>query len=279
MSKKITAEDLTAFQTYLIEDEKSNATLEKYMRDIRHFILYNAGRPIDKLLLLEYKSTLEKEYAITSANSMLAALNAFLRFMGWHELCIKQFRVQKPVYCPEEKELTKAEYIRLVETARRTGNEKLYFILQTICSTGIRVSELQHITVESLKSGKAIVQCKGKTRVIFLVRDLQKKLLGYTRQQGIKSGPIFITRHKKPVNRSCIWRDMKALCKQAHVAPGKVFPHNLRHLFARIFYQQEKDISKLADVLGHSSINTTRIYIISTGKEHRRYMESMHLII
>ena len=187
--------------------------------------------------------------------------------------------MQRQVYCSEEKELTRAEYIRLLEAANAKHNERLNLIIQTICGTGIRVSELQYITVESVKCGEAVVSLKGKTRSVFIVRELQKKLLRYAAEQKITSGAIFITRTGKPMSRTNIWREMKSLCEQAGVNPQKVFPHNLRHLFARTFYGIEKDIAKLADILGHSSINTTRIYIITTGAEHQRRMENMRLII
>ena len=200
-------------------------------------------------------------------------------FLGWMDCMVKSIKLQRQIYCPEEKELTKAEYIRLVNTAKQKGNERLNLILQTICGTGIRVSELQFISVEAVKRGKAVVSLKGKTRTVFLVRELQKKLLRYVAEQHIKSGCIFITRSGRPISRTNIWREMKSLCVQAGVNPQKVFPHNLRHLFARVFYGIEKDIAKLADILGHSSINTTRIYIISTGNEHRRRMEHMRLIL
>ena len=175
--------------------------------------------------------------------------------------------------------MTRAEYKRLCQAAKQKKNERLNLIIQTICATGIRVSELQYITVESAKCGEAIVNCKAKTRSVFIVKELKQKLLRYAEEQGIKSGMIFVTKSGKPINRTNIWREMKALCKDANVNPQKVFPHNLRHLFARTFYGIEKDIAKFADILGHSSINTTRIYIISTGTEHRKKMENMHLII
>ena len=192
---------------------------------------------------------------------------------------VKSIKLQQQIYCPEEKELTKVEYTRLCRTAERKHNERLNLILQTICGTGIRVSELRFITVEAARQGEATVSCKAKTRSVFIVKELQKKLLRYAAEQNIKSGMIFITRTGKPISRTNIWREMKALCEEADVNPKKVFPHNLRHLFARVFYGIEKDIAKLADILGHSSINTTRIYIISTGTEHRRRMENMRLII
>lgn len=214
-----------------------------------------------------------------SINSMLASINSLFSFLGWYELRVKSLKVQQQVFCPEEKELTKAEYEPLCRTAERKQNQRLCLILQTICGTGIRVSELQFITVEAVRKGEAMVSLKGKTRSIFIVRDLQKKLLRYIFEQKITAGAVFVTRTGKPLSRTNIWREMKNLCLEAEVNPEKVFPHNLRHLFARVFYGIEKDIAKLADILGHSSINTTRIYIISTGTEHRQRMERMRLII
>ena len=231
-------------------------------------------------MVIAYKSKLLAEhYAVRSVNSMLASLNSLFTFLGWSDCKVKSMKLQRQIYCPEEKELTKAEYLRLVNTAKRKGKERLNLILQTICGTGIRVSELEYITVEAAKSGKAVVALKGKTRSVFLVKELQKKLLRYATEQNISSGTIFITRNGKPLSRTNIWREMKGLCQEAGVHPQKVFPHNLRHLFARVFYGIEKDIAKLADILGHSSVNTTRIYIISTGSEHRKRMENMHLIL
>ena len=209
----------------------------------------------------------------------MASLNSLFAFLGWSDCRVKSIKLQRQIYCPEEKELTKAEYMRLVNTAKQKNNERLSLILQTICGTGIRVSELQYITAEAVKNGKAVISLKGKTRTVFIVKKKKKKLLRYTAEQNIQAGAVFITRTGKPVSRTNIWREMKNLCAEANVNPEKVFPHNLRHLFARTFYGLEKDIAKLADILGHSSINTTRIYIISTGAEHRRKMENMRLII
>ena len=278
-NRTITNQKANLFMQYLIENEKAKATIDKYMRDVRQFIKYSADKPLDKALVLEYKTVLEQTYAVRSANSMLAALNAFFRFLGWQDLCAKQFKMQKEVYCSEEKELTKAEYIALVKTAEQEKNLRLSLVLQTICGTGIRVSELQSITVEAVRRGEAIVSCKGKTRKIFIVSNLKKKLLRYAAEQKIVSGFIFMTKAGKPLDRSNIWREMKRRCEQAGVSTQKVFPHNLRHLFARTFYSIEKDIAKLADILGHSNINTTRIYIVTTGAEHQRRMENMRLVI
>ena len=279
MSRIITNSMIETFENYLRSDEKSDNTIEKYLRDVRAFSAFTEAKEISKSVVMKFKASLVENYEVTSANSMIAAVNAFLRFMGWVDCCIKQFKVQKKAFCSEEKELTKSEYIRLVNTAKQKGNERLNLILQTICGTGIRVSELQFITVEAVRKGEAIVSCKNKTRTVFIVRELQKKLLNYIKAKGIITGCIFITKSGKPMSRCNIWREMKALCEQAGVSPDKVFPHNLRHLFARTFYGIEKDIAKLADILGHSNINTTKIYIITTGAEHKRKMENMRLII
>lgn len=279
MERIITNSMIGDFESYLRSDEKSNNTIEKYLRDVRLLTMFAETREISKAVVMEFKALLAQNYEVTSANSMIAAVNAFLRFMGWVDCYIKQFKVQKKAFCSEEKELTKAKYVRLVNAAKAEGNDRLNLILQTICGTGIRVSELEFITVEAVRKGEAVVSCKNKTRTVFIVRELQKKLLNYIKSKSITSGCIFITKSGKPMSRCNIWREMKALCEQAGVSPDKVFPHNLRHLFARTFYGIEKDIAKLADILGHSSINTTRIYIITTGAEHKRKMENMRLII
>lgn len=277
--RRITSAMLSSFEQHLIDDEKSNATIEKYMRDAQCFKEFAGERKIDKHLVMSYKNSLENKYAITSANSMLASLNALMRFNDWHDCCVKQFKIQKKAYCSEEAELTKQEYVRLVKTAESLGKERLKFILQTICAMGIRISELEYVTVESLQKGEAIVNCKGKTRTVFIVKSLSSKLIKYAEERGISAGPVFVTRSGKPVNRSNIWREMKALCEVTGVPATKVFPHNLRHLFARTFYNMEKDISQLADILGHTNINTTRVYTITTGAEHKRKMEGMELIV
>ena len=275
----ITAKTIAEFKEHLILEERSEITVEKYIRDVKAFSAYTQNSDITKETVIAYKKHLQENYAVRSVNSMLASINSLFSFLGWHDLRVKSLKLQQQVFCPEEKELTKAEYARLCRTAERKHNERLNLILQTICGTGIRVSELQYITVEAVKQGEAVVNCKAKTRSVFIVKELKQKLLRYAAEQGIKSGMIFVTRTGKPISRTNIWREMKALCEEANVNPQKVFPHNLRHLFARVFYGIEKDIAKLADILGHSSINTTRIYIISTGTEHRQRMESMQLII
>lgn len=277
--RMITKNMIENYKSYLQNEEKSKSTIEKYSRDIEAFFKYTDNREINKEMVIEYKKELQEKYKIRSVNSIIASLNSFFNYLHWYELKVKTIKLQKQIYCLEEKELTKEEYIRLCKTAKNNKNERLNMILQTICATGIRVSELQFMTVEAIKCGEVIVTLKNKTRTVFIVQKLKNKLIKYAKHMGIKSGMIFITRTGKPICRSNIWREMKALCKQANVNPQKVFPHNLRHLFARVFYRIEKDIAKLADILGHSSINTTRIYIISTGIEHRKRMENMHLII
>lgn len=275
----LTSKKIERFRNYLREEEKSENTLEKYIRDVTVFSEFCDGA-ITKDTVIAYKQSLiDGGYAARSINSMLASLNSLFSFLGWYELRVKSLKVQQQVFCPEEKELTRTEYERLCLTAERKQNERLCLILQTICGTGIRVSELQFITVEAVHKGEATVSLKGKTRSVLIVRDLQKKLLRYISERKITTGSVFVTRTGKPMSRTNIWREMKSLCIEAEVNPEKVFPHNLRHLFARVFYGIEKDIAKLADILGHSSINTTRIYIISTGTEHRQRMERMRLII
>ena len=270
---------IEGFGAELLEEEKSNATIEKYIRDVRAFWKYVKDSIVDKNIVLCFKKYLGESFAPASANSMIAAVNAFLKFCNRPDLCVKQFRIQHQAFSTEERELTKAEYIRLLNTAKAKKNERLYLILQTICGTGIRVSELQYITVEAVHRGEANVDCKGKHRRIFIIPELRKKLLKYIKEQKIIYGQVFVTKNGKAMSRSNIWREMKALCKQANVSPTKVFPHNLRHLFARTFYGIEKDIAKLADILGHSSINTTRIYITTTSAEHKKRMQNLHLII
>ncbi|MBR2970911.1 MAG: tyrosine-type recombinase/integrase [Clostridia bacterium] len=279
MERSLDCGMLNSFESYLRQEERSQATVSKYLRDVRAFFVFLADRPLKKEVVVEYKNQFLSRYAVASANSMIAALNSFLRFLNWHDLCVRQFKVQRSAFCSEDKELTKAEYMRLIEAAKQKGNERLSLILQTICGSGIRVSELQYITVDAVIRGEAFVSCKGKNRRVFIVAELKKKLLRYVSEQRIRSGAIFITRNGRPISRHNIWRDMKSLCKQANVSPSKVFPHNLRHLFARTFYGIEKDIAKLADILGHASINTTRIYIATTGTEHKRKMENMRLIL
>lgn len=278
--KIITSQIIRHFEDYLRMEEKSQNTIDKYIRDVNAFAEYLCGKGVSKELAIAYKQYLQDSgYAVRSINSIIASVNALFGFMGLYDCRLKSLKLQQQIYCPEDKELTKTEYARLISAAKQKGNERLNLIIQTICGTGIRVSELQFITVQAVRKGEATVSLKGKTRTVFIVKDLQKKLIRYISEQKITDGAVFVTRTGKPISRTNIWREMKALCEQADVNPNKVFPHNLRHLFARTFYGIEKDIAKLADILGHSSINTTRIYIITTGDEHRRRMENMRLII
>ncbi len=277
--RKVTDEMLRAFESDMKANEKSENTIKKYMRDVRRFRTFANDRQVEKELTVEYKDYLGKTYAVASANSMIAALNSFLSFIGWKDGCLRRFKVQKKVYCSEKTHLSKAEYVSLVKAAEKRRNKRLSMLLQTICATGIRISELPFITAEAARKGEAVVRCKGKTRTVFIVSTLRVKLLRYAKERGIRSGMIFVTKSGKTLDRSDVWKEMKSVCSEAGVAPDKVFPHNLRRLFARTFYGVERDIAKLADVLGHSSIDTTRIYIVSTGDEHRRSMEKMRLII
>lgn len=276
MSKRI-AEHLKAFITYLQEEEKSPKTIEKYERDVLAFLRYIKGGEICKERTIAYKHSLEEQgYAIRSINSMVTSVNRFFDFLNRADCKVKNLRCQRRTYCSEEKELTKAEYLRLLEAAKK--NKRLHLILQTICGTGIRISELKYFTVEAVRKGEIVVRCKSKIRTILIPSKLKKLLLNYTKQQKIKSGAIFVSRNGNPLDRSNIWTQMKRLCEKAKVNPSKVFPHNLRKLFARTFYSIEKDIAKLADILGHGSIETTRIYIMTTGNEHRRKIEKLGLV-
>lgn len=271
--------EVRKFNEHLMEEERSAVTIEKYNRDIAALRRFLGERGITKELVIAYKQHLiESNYAERSVNSMLAAINSLFQFLEWYDCRVKSIKLSPEIYRPEEKELTQKEYERLVNTAMKQGKEKLAVILQTICGTGIRISELQFVTVEAVKRGEAKVHCKGKSRKVFIVDGLRKLLLDYIKKNHINSGTIFLSKAGTPMNRTTVWREMKTLCKAARVNPSKVFPHNLRHLFARVFYKMEKDIAKLADILGHSSINTTRIYIISTGREHKQKMERMGLV-
>lgn len=278
-ARKITEKLIAQYKCYLVEQEKSEATIEKYMRDLLAFFHHFEGKVLDKMDLLEWKTLLLDKYAPASVNSMLAAINGLMDYLNWSDLKVKPLKIQKAMFSDSEKELSKEEYLRLVRTAKNGGNEKLSLIIQTICSTGIRVSELKFITVEAVQAGKVEINNKGKLRTIFLPQQLRNILRKYLSKQKRMNGMIFITKKGKPLDRSNIWRDMKALCKSADVSASKVFPHNLRHLFARIYYTLEKDLSRLADILGHSNVNTTRIYTMESGIVHAKQMERMGLII
>lgn len=268
-----------AYQRYLEREERSDATRSQYRRDIVGFLSFLGSRALSKDAAIEYKQELQRNHRPTSVNTKLAALNGFFVFLGKGDLRLKLLKIQRRSYSSVERELSKAEYLRLVRTAERQDDVRLSLLLQTICGTGIRVSELRYITEEAVRRGEAHIRAKGKNRTILLPQKLRKSLGKYTRREGIASGPVFVTRTGRPLDRSNVWKMMKALCHAAGVAEGKVFPHNLRHLFARTFYALDKDISKLADILGHSNINTTRIYIITTGQEHRRCLDALGLVI
>lgn len=267
------------YRKYLYGEEKSVATINKYMRDIQHFYEYlPASKNITKENLVAYKNSLTETYKVTSINSMLVAVNGLLVFMNLGSMKLKLHKVQKKIFSPESSELKKSEYMRLMETALKKGNRRLYMLLQTICGTGIRVSEHRYITVESLKEGQVIVNNKAKSRTIFINKKLRKLLQEYCREEHITSGSVFVTKNGKPLDRSNIWRAMKKLCDDASVDRQKVFPHNLRHLFAITYYQLEKDLDKLASLLGHKSIDTTRIYTSTSGRECQKSLLKMDLV-
>lgn len=271
-------DQIKQYRNQLINEEKSAATIEKYVRDISAFYAWLGGNELAKEIVLTYKQELIKDYATASVNSAICSLNGFFAYIGRHDLKMKSLKIQRKIFCQGEKELTKAEYERLLKAAKDKKNERLYLIMQTICSTGIRVSELSYITYEAVYSGQAQIKLKGKIRVILLNKDLCRLLKKYMKQQGITNGCVFITKSGKPIDRHAIWKSMKELCDAANVSKDKVFPHNLRHLFARTYYSLQKDIVRLADILGHSSINTTRIYTIETGEEYRKQIERLGLV-
>lgn len=275
----VTKAAVTTYLQFLKIQEKSKGTLEKYQRELLDLAKYLAGKKVTREDLVVWKEELEKRYSPAGVNGRLVAANGFFSFFGRYDLRLKLLKIQKEIFMREEKELTRAEYGRLVRTAERKRKERLSLLIQTICATGIRVSELEFITVEAVKRGRAEVNCKGKRRVIFLPARLQKKLKAYVAKKGISEGVIFAAKSGRPLHRGNIWAEMKKLCKDAEVSPEKVFPHNLRHLFARIFYSLDKDIAKLADMLGHSNIETTRIYIMESGRIHRQKLERMRLVL
>lgn len=277
--RKLTLELMQNYITYLKEQEKSMATIQKYTKTLHHLYDYVGGSCLTKTVLINWKEYLISCYAPASVNAMLAAVNSMLHFSGWSDLKLKQLRIQKCMFCDGDKEMTRQEYIRLIHAAEAEGDQRLSLVIQTICSTGIRISELKFITAEAIQSGKAEIINKGKRRIILLPNRLRCLLKKYLKKQRRTAGAVFVTKTKKPLDRSNIWRTMKALCKSAKVKPDKVFPHNLRHLFARTYYALEKDLSRLADILGHSNVNTTRIYTIETGTVHAKQMERMGLIL
>ncbi len=275
---KLEIDKINEYENYLICEEKSKATIEKYTRDIRTFAAWLQNRDLTKTEVLAYKASLTEQYAPTTVNSVLASLNGFFVYMEWFQLKIKNLKIQKRLFCQPEKELSKSEYERLLKASRDKKHERINLIMQTICSTGIRVSELKFITVEAVTAGQTTVKLKGKIRTILLPKELCKILRKYISEQKITTGMVFITRNGKAINRHDVWKAMKNLCESAGVAKEKVFPHNLRHLFARTYYSLQNDIVRLADILGHSNINTTRIYTIENGDVHRRQMQRLGLV-
>ena len=278
-NRVITMKLIERYTDALREQERSAATIQKYTHDLTELAAFLQGEPATKAALILWKQQLTDDHAPATVNAMVTAANGFFRFLGWKELFVKPLKLQKSLFLDEGRELTRGEYTRLVRAAQKQGNQRLELVLQTICATGIRVSELRFITVEALAKGRAEISNKGKRRVVFLPEKLRNMLRAYTKKQKITAGAVFVTRSGKPLNRCNIWREMKALCETAGVEPGKVFPHNLRHLFARTFYSMEGDLSRLADILGHSSINTTRIYTAESGQVHAKLMERMGLIV
>lgn len=266
------------YRLSLVCEEKAVVTVEKYTRDVAEFADWLAGRPVTREAVLEYKANLVRRYAPASVNAALSSLNGFFRFAEWHDLRVRSLRIQRQIFTPADRELARAEYDSLVQAAKRRGDRRLYLLLQTVCATGIRVSEVRHITVEAAARGVAEIVGKGKRRQVFLPGGLCRSLMQYAEEEGIGRGAVFVTRNGNPLDRSNVWSDMKRLCRAAGVAEGKVFPHNLRHLFARTYYAQEKDVVRLADLLGHASVNTTRIYTRESGEIHRKQIESLGLL-
>lgn len=276
--KIITNELINNFKIYLYEGERSDNTIEKYMRDIRFFREWLQGRNIDKSVVIEYKKELCKRYAVKSVNSMLSSINTFFAFMGWYDLKVKTLKIQRRIFADKSKELSKVEYERLLIAAKNKKNERLYYLMQTIASTGLRVSEIKYVTCEAVRQGQAVIVCKGKIRQIFLPKKLCQMLKTYIKSRNIKSGSVFITRSGKPLDRCAIWKMLKDLCESDGVSKDKVFPHNFRHLFARTFYSLQKDIVRLADILGHSSVETTRLYTMESGTEHIKQLQKLGLL-
>ena len=273
----ITKEKITSFKKHLISEERSGATVEKYVRDVTAFSEWLSGREVDKNTVVEYKAHLAEKYQASSTNSMLSSLNSFFVFCERHELRVKFIKTQKQLFSRDDRELTKAEYLRLLDAAKRKSR-RLYLLMQTVCATGIRVSELKFITVEAVSFERAEIDCKGKRRIVFIPKKLCKMLKDYAKSEKIKSGSVFVTKSGKPLDRSNIWSDMKKLCADAGVSASKVFPHNLRHLFARTFYTIQKDIVRLSSILGHSSINTTMIYTMESGRIHQKQIQQLGLL-
>lgn len=277
--RKLTSEHLGGYRNYLRREERSPATIEKYIRDVEEFSRWLKGRAVTKETAVLWKAhLLDQGLMPVTVNTKLSALNGLFRFLGWAECRIKFLRIQRRIFREDSRALTREEYRRLLDTARARGRDQLALLMETICAAGMRVSELRYITVEAARRGRAEISLKGKVRTILLPGKLCRKLIKYASKQKIALGEIFLTRDGRSLSRKQIWKEMKMLCSGAGVKASKVFPHNLRHLFATTFYRTSRDIVKLADLLGHSSINTTRIYLLSTSAEHIRELERLELI-
>lgn len=275
----LTSDQIMAYSRWLQEEERSAATLEKYLRDVRQFAAWLDGEAVTREAVVGWKEYLISEQkAATTVNAALSALNSLFRFLGWNDCRTKFLKIQRSAFRDESRELTRSDYNKLITSAQKRGQEQLALLMETICATGIRVSEVRYITVEAVNRGKAEVRLKGKIRVILLPAKLCRKLQKYAKKQKTASGEIFLTKSGRPMNRRQIWAEMKALCRWVNVEPTRVFPHNLRHLFATAYYRITRDIAKLADILGHSSIETTRIYLKTSGMEHRQQLEQLGLI-
>ena len=275
----LTEQQLQAFDRHLLREECSPGTIDKYLRDTRAFLRWLEGRPVTREAAARWKAQLvEAGYAPVTVNSMLSALNRLFLFLGWSGCRVKFLKIQRRLFRDSSRELTRTEYERLLSSARTLGQERLALIMETVFATGIRVSEVRYITVQAARTGRAEIALKGKVRVILLPAKLCRKLLKYAGGEKLSSGPIFRTGSGREIGRRQIWWELKGLCARAGVEPSKVFPHNLRHLFATVFYRAFKDIARRADVLGHSSIETTRIYLVTSGKEHQRQLEQLVLV-
>lgn len=280
MQQQVTRPLIDVFTKKLQAAERSAGTIEKYRRDVQSFITWLGARDVSHEAAAEWKQHLQVQgYSPATINSMLVAVNRFFDCMGWQDCRVKTLKIQRRLFRQENRNLSKEEYIKLINTACQRGMERLALLMETICATGIRVSEVQYITVEAARQGRTEISLKGKIRTILLPGKLCRKLLKYARKQKTVSGEIFLTRNGTGLSRKQIWAEMKALCRFAGVEASKVFPHNLRHLFAQTFYRVTHDVAKLADLLGHSNIETTRIYLIATGAEHEGLINKLKLII
>ena len=276
--RRITKESVEQYCQWLYECEKSNGTIKQYRHYIVLFMQYMNGKSVEKNDVIMWKGILREKLAPVTVNSALAAINGFFSYYAWKDCRTKFLKVSRSVFCPENKEISKREYECLVKSAYKKGDERIAMILQTICATGIRISEMPYITLEAVKQGKAEIECKGRIRTVFFTSRLCHMLMDYAKRNHIDKGMIFVTRNGKAVDRSNIWRNMKSLCEEAGVIGDKVFPHNFRHLFARIYYEQEKNLIRLADMLGHSNVNTTRIYTMESGRDYIRQLEKLDVL-